>query len=96
MTQQQKDDITEIAKEFVSGFEGTFDSIDGTGWFIVDPLSAYLNSIGLNNTLQQYEETDKCPMVLIMTFDDGSVFIPAGADLKPHSDVMENYMWFDA
>jgi len=70
-----------------------FGSINGTGWLIVDPLSGYLNSIGFENKLDQLPETETHPQVLLMTFKDGSQFIPAGADLKKDLPKAKNWMW---
>lgn len=95
MTKAQKKEITKISKEFFSGFEGTIDSINGSGWLIVDPLSAYLQMCGFANTLQEIPANDTRPQILIVTFGDGSVFIPAGGDMKPWHDKFENWMWID-
>jgi len=91
MTKEQKKEITKISQEFASGFKGTIDEINGSAWLIVDPLSAYLNTIGYENTLEQLPATDKQPQILIMNFKDGSTFIPAGGDLE-HPDA-KNWMW---
>jgi hypothetical protein len=50
MTNEQKAEITVIAKEFASSFKDTVGDIAGSGWLIVDPLSGYLNFIGHENT----------------------------------------------
>jgi hypothetical protein len=93
MTQQQKEEITKISKQFASSFKDTFGTINGTGWLIVDPLSGYLNSIGYENKLDQLPANDKHPQILIMTFNDGSKFIPAGGDLKFIDKSAKNWMW---
>lgn len=90
MNNKQKE-ITRIAKEFASGFADTVGDISGSEWLIVDPLSAYLNAIGYTNTITQIPAKDNRPQVLILTFDDGSQFIPAGSDL-PHPEA-KNWMW---
>jgi len=93
MTKEQKSEITKISKEFASGFKEMFGTINNSGWLIVDPLSAYLNASGFKNKLDQMPENEKHPMVLIMTFEDGSQFIPAGGDLKPLQNKFKNWMW---
>lgn len=93
MTDELKKEITELSKKFASGFEETIPSINGSGWLIADPLSGYLNFCGYENTLQELPPTDKTPQILIMTFKDGSKFIPAGEDLKAISPLAENWMW---
>ena len=93
MTDEQKKKISKISQSFARGFKEMFGNINGTGWLIVDPLSGYLNALGFENTLHQLPETDKHPQVLIMTFKDGSQFIPAGGDLKPLDKYFKNWMW---
>jgi len=93
MTQKQKREITKISKEFALGFKDSFGSINGTGWLIVDPLSAYLNSLGFKNKIEQVKENENHPMVLILAFNDGSRFIPAGRDLSPLNKNFKNWMW---
>jgi hypothetical protein len=91
MTQEQKKEITKISKEFYSGFTGI--NINGSGWLIVDPLSAFLNACGYENELKQLPESKEHPLVLIMIFKDGSQFIPAGGDLKSVEKSAKNWMW---
>lgn len=86
-------EITRISKEFAEPLYGMFESINGSGWLIVDPLSGYLNSVGYENTLYQIPANEKHPQVLIMTFTDGSLFIPAGADLKSVHPDFDNWQW---
>ena len=74
MTQEEQKKIEKISKEFASGFD--FGAIAGTGFLIVDPLSGYLNSIGYKNTLSQIPATEKHPQILVMTFEDGTQFLP--------------------
>ena len=93
MTKEVKKEISKISQSFARGFKDMFPSINGSGWFIVDPLSAYLNACGFENTCQQMPESDKHGKVLIITFKDGSQFIPAGADLKPINEKFKNWMW---
>lgn len=88
-----KEEITRISKEFAETFYAMTGSINGSEWLIVDPLSAYLNSVGYENKLDQLPATDKTPMVLVMTFKDGSQFIPAGGDLKPLHKAADNWQW---
>lgn len=95
MTIEQKAEITAIAKEFAEPFKTTIGDIAGSGWLIVDPLSGYLNFIGHENELTQIPATDKHPQVLIMTFKDGTTFIPAGSDLKKVDARSEDWMWVD-
>lgn len=93
MSEQTKKEISKISQSFARGFKKMFCSCNGTGWLLVDPLSAYLNSIGFENTLHQLPESDKHPQVLIMTFKDCSQFIPAGGDLKLLHKDFKNWMW---
>ena len=94
MTQLQKDEITKIAKEFFAGFAGdTMSKINGTGWLIVDPLSGFLNSLGFHHRIGQLPKNKEHPQVMVLTFPDGSRFIPAGADLKPILPQAENWLW---
>lgn len=93
MTIEKQQEITKISKQFAEGFKSLFGGINGTGWLIVDPLSGYLNSIGFENKLHQLPESDKHPQILVMTFDDGSQFIPAGGDLKAVHKDAKNWMW---
>lgn len=92
MTQERRDEITQIAKEFASGFEPDI-PIAGSRWLIVDPLSGYLNAEGYKNEVSQLPANEHHPQVLILVFEDGSWFIPAGGDLKPLDARFENYMW---
>ncbi len=91
MTEKQKEEITEIAKQFVSGFGDI--ELNGSGWLIVDPLSAYLGALGYENKLEQMRASNQHPQVLIMTFKDGSKFIPAGGDLTKLHKGFKNYHW---
>lgn len=93
MTQEEKDKITDIAKQFHIGMKDMFPTIEGTGWLVVDPLSGYLNACGIANELFEIPTCEEHPQVLIMQFPDGSKFIPAGSDLKSISDAAENWMW---
>jgi hypothetical protein len=93
MTVEEKKEITKISQQFARGFKDMFGTIDGIGWLIVDPLSGYLNSIGFENKLDQLPECKDHPQVLIMTFKDGSQFIPAGKDLQPINKKAKNWMW---
>lgn len=91
MTQKEKDDITKISKDFAAEFKDTIGPISGSAFLIVDPLSAYLNFEGYKNTLDQIPATEDHPQVLIMTFKDGSKFIPAGSDLAMPG--AKDWMW---
>lgn len=91
MTEQEKKEITKISKQFASGFKDTIGEIQGSAWLIVDPLSGYLNYLGYENTLEQLPPNDIHPMILIMTFKDGSKFIPAGSDMPLPGG--KNWMW---
>ena len=93
MTKKQQDEITKISKEFSEPFYETFDGIEKSTWFIVDPLSGYLNACGFENKLHQMPATEKHPLVLIMTFKDGTKFIPAGGDLKELDKGFTNWIW---
>lgn len=93
MPKGKKSEIVKISKEFSSALEETFGGINETGWLIVDPLSAYLNSIGFENTLEQMPKNEHHPLVLVMTFKDGSKLIPAGGDLKGVNSGFKNWIW---
>jgi len=86
-------EITKISKEFSEPFYETCGSIEESGWLIVDPLSAYLNFCGFENKLDQLPANDKHPQVMVMTFKDGSQFIPGGAAMKVIHEGFENWMW---
>lgn len=90
LTIAQRAEITKISQQFASGFDW---EIEGSGWLIVDPLSAYLCACGFDNKLSEMPKSDKHEQVLIMTFKDGSQFIPAGDDLKPLNEGFKNWMW---
>lgn len=97
MTDKTKSEITKISKEFADGMSEMFPEINGTGWLIVDPLAGYLNYIGHKNTCKEIPETADHPQVLIIVFEDGTEFIPAGEDLKGSfkdgNKEMKNWMW---
>ena len=93
MTDQQKKEITKISQQFARGFKEMFGSINGTGWLIVDPLSGYLNAMGYENKVHEIQACENHPQVLVMTFNDGSKFIPAGADLKHLHKKFKNWDW---
>jgi len=93
MTQQIKDEITKISKEFSEPFYEMTGGIEGSGWLIVDPLSGYLNFCGFENKLDQIPANENNPQILIMTFKDGSRFVPAGRDLNTVSPLCQNWMW---
>lgn len=90
MTTDQMKEITTISKQFTKGLGIP---INGSGMWVVDPLSGYLNSIGFENTLKQIPETEKNPLVLIMTFSDGSQLIPAAKDLSHIIPEAKNWTW---
>jgi len=91
MEKERKKEILDLCKRFTKGMKIP---INGSGWLIVDPLSAYLNVCGFKNTLKQMPETENRPMVLIMTFEDGTQLIPAGQDLKTDQyPEFKNWMW---
>ncbi len=93
MTHAEKKEISKISQSFAKGFKDMFGGINGSEWCIVDPLSGYLNSCGFKNKLEQMPEKDGMPQVLLMTFEDGSMFIPAGGDLAPVDKKFKNWMW---
>jgi hypothetical protein len=70
--------ITQISKDFASGM-GI--EIKGSGWLVVDPLSAYLNMCGFENTIFKLEATANHPLILMIVFRGGCTLIPAGSDL---------------
>jgi len=90
---ENKADITKMAQEFSEPFYENFGSINNTGWLIVDPLAGYLGFCGWENKLHEMPDCEQHPQVLIITFEDGSQFIPAGADLKGIHEGFENWMW---
>lgn len=94
MTTEQKEKITTISKQFASGFKPEIPEIAGSGWLIVDPLSGFLNAMGHENKLKQLPANEKHPLILVMTFEDGSQFIPAGSDMKQKE--VTDWMWLDA
>ena len=94
MTEQEKIEIEKIAKGFASGFSDSIGEIAGSGWLIVDPLSGYLNFLGYENKLDQIPSNENQPQILIMTFKDGTQFVPAGSDLN-HPDA-KDWMWLTA
>lgn len=92
MNQEQKDNITRISKQFADGMR-EFTEINGSEWLIVDPLSGLLNELGYKNTCSQIPRCPEHPQVLILVFEDGTQFIPAGGDLAPKIKGSENWMW---
>lgn len=93
MTTKERFDIEQISKEFVKGL-GI--ELNGSGWLIADPLSAYLCACGFENTLDEIPAKENKPQILILNFKDGSKFIPAGEDFKSHGfKEAKNYMWID-
>lgn len=49
----------------------------------------------MGNTLAEMPECEQHPQVLVMTFKDGTKFIPAGADLKPLNKGFKNWMFLE-
>lgn len=90
MKTKDKIEIEEISKEFAKGL-GI--ELKGSGWLIVDPLSSFLTVCGFPNTLSEIPAKDNQQQVLIMTFKDGTQFIPAGSDL-PQSGA-KDWLWLD-
>ena len=93
MTKNDRLAITKISKDFALGFKDTIPSIEKSGFLIADPLSAFLNSIGCINILTQLPARNESPQILILTFEDGWQFIPAGSDLKNVHKQAKNWMW---
>ena len=93
MTLEQKEEILQIAKEFASGFKPQINKIAGSGWLIVDPLSAYLDFCGYKNTLNELPANDKHGQILVMEFKDGSKLIPAGSDLSVEG--AKDWLWLN-
>jgi len=90
MTDNIKKEIEHISQEFTKGI-GI--EIKGSTWLVVDPLSAYLNSIGYKNTLEQLPETNERPLILIIVFPDGTKFIPAGSNINHEGS--KDWLWLD-
>lgn len=93
MTDQDKKEIERISKEFAEGFKPEIPEIAGSGFLIVDPLSAYLSVCGYENSLNQIPAKGVNPLVLVMTFKDGTRFIPAGSDLPVKG--VKDWTWLD-
>lgn len=96
MSTEEMRKIIDISKSFASEFKDAIGPINGSGWLIVDPLSGYLNSIGLKHKLFQLPESDKHPQILVMEFPDGTQLIPSGEDLKGVFPQAENWMWIES
>lgn len=94
MTDKEKEAIVDLGKKFADGFKPDME-LNGSEWMIVDPFSAYLNSLGFKNTLHQIPRSEKHPQVLILTFVDGTQLIPAGEDFKAIHQDAENWYWID-
>lgn len=94
MSEELKTEIDGASKEFASGFKDTIGDIAGSGWLIVDPLSGFLNACGYKNKLMEIPASEKHPQVLIIIFDDGTQFIPAGSDLGLTGS--KDWMWINA
>jgi len=90
MTDKTKSEILQISKEFANGLGIP---LNGSGWLITDPLSAYLNTCGFKNKLFEIPAKENRPKVLIIDFEDGTQFIPAGADLKTMHSEFENWQF---
>lgn len=91
MTDERKQKIEKICKDFASGFDIP---IAGSGWAIVDPMSAFLIAVGYPNELNRLGEGK--PVVLMMTFEDGTKFIPAGSDVDvPNVGKLVDWIWID-
>ena len=96
MNNREKNEITKIAKEFLAGMTGTtFNSINETGWLLVDPLSSYFHSIGIDHTIVEIPAKNDRPTVLILVFMNGDYFIPTGGDLVSILPDAKNFMWLD-
>lgn len=93
MEDKQKKEIEHISKQFASEFKNEIGGIAGSGWLIVDPLCGYLNFMGHGNTVQHLEANSSHPQILIITFTDGTQFIPAGSDMPVKG--AKDWMWID-
>ena len=93
MTSKQKLEIENISKSFAMQFEDTVGEISESGWLIVDPLSGYLNFCGFDNELHEIPKRGKQQQILIMTFKDGTRFIPAGSKLPIEGAT--DWLWID-
>lgn len=93
MTEIKKREITKISKQFASGFKEMFGGINRTGFFIVDPLSGYLSYLGYKNEVKEIPETENNPQIMMIIFESGETFIPAGGDLKYVDKKFKNWMW---
>lgn len=95
MTKEQKKEISKMSQDFARGFKDMFGGINGTGWLIADPLSGFLSSVGYENKLSQLPEKGDRPQVLVLTFEDGTQFIPAGGDLAGEVKGAKNWLWIE-
>ncbi len=91
MTKEDQEKITKLSKAFAE----QIGVINNSGWIIVDPLAAYLSSVGFKNKIMEMPGSKKRPQVLIIEFKDGTQFIPAGGDLKPIDESFKNWMWIE-
>ncbi len=92
-SKDQKKEINKISQSFSKGFKGLFGGINNSGWMIVDPLCAYLQACGYECELMELPVSDNHPQVLMIVFENGQKFIPAGADLKNINSKFKNWMW---
>jgi len=90
MLQEQKDQIERISKDFVKGL-GI--EIKGSTFLAVDPLAGYLDFIGYPNAINQIPETADRPLILIIEFQDGTQFVPAGSDIPVEGS--KDWLWID-
>ena len=93
MDELKQKEIVKVCQEFTAGFRDTFPTINGSGWLIVDPMSAFLAVGGYPNTLSELPATNDHPQVLVMQFADGSRLIPAGGDLAALDAAFHNWFW---
>jgi hypothetical protein len=91
MTENDKKEIENISKEFAAEFKDTIGEIKGSGWLIVDPLSGYLKACGYEHSCGQVPANESHCLILILTFPDGTRFVPAGSDLP--FDGATDWLW---
>ena len=91
----EREEIAKTAKEFFLRYEGKYGTINEAGWLVVEPISDMLNLLGHKNRAYPYHsKNEKLPnAVYVIEFENGSKFVPQGADLKQIYHDAKNWMW---